>query len=71
MGRKPETETLDLGVAGVKTGEKGYIVADDFQNTSAEDIYALGDVTGQMELTPGKSNSKCSPFEFSERQQWP
>ena len=53
VGRAPETKTLDLDVAGVKTGKNGYIVADDFQNTSGEGIYALGDVTGQMELTPG------------------
>jgi glutathione reductase (NADPH) len=57
IGRAPETETLDLDVAGVKTGNKGYIIADNFQNTSAEGIYALGDVTGQMELTPGTSKT--------------
>lgn len=54
VGRAPETASLDLHVPGVKTGNKGYIVADEFQNTSAEGIYALGDVTGQMELTPGR-----------------
>jgi glutathione reductase (NADPH) len=53
VGRMPETESLDLDVAGVKTRGKGYITADEFQNTTAEGIYALGDVTGQMELTPG------------------
>jgi len=54
VGRSPETESLDLDVAGVKTGQRGYIAVDDFQNTSAEGIYALGDVTGQLELTPGR-----------------
>ena len=54
VGRTAETESLDLDIAGVKTGEKGYIVADEYQNTTADGIYALGDVTGQMELTPGK-----------------
>ncbi len=53
IGRAPETESLALDVAGVKTGERGYIVADQYQNTTAEGIYALGDVTGQLELTPG------------------
>jgi len=53
IGRAPETASLDLDVAGIKTGEKGYIIADKFQNTTAEGIYALGDVTGQLELTPG------------------
>lgn len=54
IGRAPETNSLALDVAGVKTGIKGYIVADKYQNTNVEGIYALGDVTGQMELTPGK-----------------
>jgi glutathione reductase (NADPH) len=53
VGRKPETESLDLEKAGVKINEKGYVAADQYQNTSAEGIYALGDVTGQLELTPG------------------
>lgn len=56
VGRAPETKSLDLAAAGVKTGAKGYITVDDFQNTSTEGIYALGDVTGQLELTPGKPN---------------
>ena len=59
VGRAPETESLNLELVGVKTGKKGYVVADDFQNTSAEGIYALGDVTGQMELTPGPYIPKC------------
>lgn len=37
---------------GVATNEKDYIVADDYQNTSTADIFALGDVTGRVELTP-------------------
>ena len=45
VGRTPATEGLGLE-------EKGYIAVDDYQNTSAENIYALGDVTGQVELTP-------------------
>ncbi|RFU26635.1 hypothetical protein B7463_g9699, partial [Scytalidium lignicola] len=52
VGRAPETKSLNLDAVGVKVGDKGYIVADDFQNTTAEGIYALGDVTGQLELTP-------------------
>ncbi|ESZ98957.1 hypothetical protein SBOR_0615 [Sclerotinia borealis F-4128] len=52
VGRSPETEALDLGVVGVQTDERGYVRVDEFQNTSAGGIYALGDVTGQLELTP-------------------
>jgi glutathione reductase (NADPH) len=39
-------------VTGVKTDEKGYIVVDKFQNTSVPGIYAVGDNTGAVELTP-------------------
>lgn len=59
IGRAPET-SIDLNVPGVKTDEKGYIVVDEYQNTTAEGIYALGDVTGQMELTPGMSTLRKS-----------
>jgi len=52
VGRSPETKSLELEKIGVKTNEKGYVVVDRFQNTTSEGIYALGDVTGQLELTP-------------------
>jgi glutathione reductase (NADPH) len=53
VGRSPETASLELEKVGVKTDGKGYVTVDKFQNTSVEGIYALGDVTGQLELTPG------------------
>lgn len=52
IGRTPATKGIGLEAAGVKTGEKGHILVDSYQNTSVDNIYALGDVTGQMELTP-------------------
>ncbi|KAK5636571.1 hypothetical protein RRF57_012283 [Xylaria bambusicola] len=52
VGRVPETEHLGLENAGVKTNQAGHIVADDFQNTSVDNIFALGDVCGKAELTP-------------------
>ncbi|KAI1815780.1 putative glutathione protein [Poronia punctata] len=52
IGRVPETDHLGLENAGVKTNEKGHIVADGFQNTSVDNIFALGDVCGKAELTP-------------------
>lgn len=54
IGRAPEIETLNPAKAGVKQTNKGHIEVDAYQNTSVEGIYALGDVTGQAELTPGK-----------------
>jgi glutathione reductase (NADPH) len=53
IGRQPEVEDLHLEVPGVKLNEGGHVVVDQYQNTSAEGIYALGDVTGVAELTPG------------------
>ncbi|KAI5279365.1 Glutathione reductase, partial [Ascosphaera acerosa] len=52
VGRSPSTN-IALDKAGVKVNEKGYIEVDEYQNTSAQGVYALGDVTGQVELTPG------------------
>jgi glutathione reductase (NADPH) len=52
VGRTPETQGIGLEEAGVKLNEKGYIVVDEYQNSSVDSIYALGDVTGQVELTP-------------------
>lgn len=52
IGRAPAVEDLGLDKAGVKQTPEGYIVADDFQNTSVDGIYALGDITGRAELTP-------------------
>ena len=48
-------ETRDLGVSNLKdlkVDKSGHIVVDEYQNTSIPGIYALGDVTGQAELTP-------------------
>ncbi|SET42206.1 glutathione-disulfide reductase [Thorsellia anophelis] len=52
IGREPMTDSINLDAAGVKTNEKGYIIVDKYQNTSAENIYAVGDNTGAIELTP-------------------
>jgi dihydrolipoamide dehydrogenase len=43
-GRKPDTEPLNLGAAGVETEENGQIKVDEFQRTTAEGIYAIGDL---------------------------
>lgn len=52
IGRSPETRNLGLENIDIKTGEKGHLEVDKFQNTNVEGVYALGDVTGQAELTP-------------------
>ena len=51
-GRKPNVQDLHLEAAGVTLNEKGFIAVDEYQNTVVPGIYALGDVTGEKELTP-------------------
>ncbi|KAG5300467.1 glutathione reductase [Histoplasma ohiense] len=52
IGRAPAIQDLTLENAGVQLTPTGHIAVDEFQNTSVDGIYALGDVTGQAELTP-------------------
>ncbi len=52
IGREPDTTGLELDAAGVTRDERGYIRVDEFQNTQVPGIYAVGDITGEAELTP-------------------
>ncbi|MBS0382759.1 MAG: glutathione-disulfide reductase [Proteobacteria bacterium] len=52
IGRVPNVESLQLGAAGVAVNGANEIVTDDFENTSAAGVYALGDVNGKVALTP-------------------
>ncbi|NOR61131.1 MAG: glutathione-disulfide reductase [Rhodobacteraceae bacterium] len=51
-GRVPNTEELGLESAGVKLGRKGEIMVDRYSATSCDSIYAVGDVTDRVQLTP-------------------
>jgi pyruvate/2-oxoglutarate dehydrogenase complex dihydrolipoamide dehydrogenase (E3) component len=50
-GRIPNTDSLNLPVAGIKTNSKNYIVANEFLETSTPNIYVLGDVKGPPAFT--------------------
>jgi glutathione reductase (NADPH) len=52
IGRTPNVLDLGLELAGVKLDAEGFVAVDGLQNTSTPGIYAVGDVTGQAELTP-------------------
>ena len=52
IGRAPEVQDLDLERIGMRLGGKGHIVVNEYQDTSVPGIHAIGDVTGQAELTP-------------------
>ncbi len=50
-GRPPNTETLNLDVAGIETDKRGFIEANERLETSAPGVYALGDVKGGAAFT--------------------
>ncbi len=52
IGRVPAIEGLGLQNAGVELDAYGFIKTDKYQVTTREGIYAVGDVTGQAQLTP-------------------
>lgn len=51
-GRAPNVENIGLENAGVELDETGHIIVDKFQNTTGENVYAVGDVLGKLNLTP-------------------
>ena len=51
-GRAPNTEGLGLAEAGVKLGGQGEVAVDEYSRSSVASIFAVGDVTDRMNLTP-------------------
>ncbi|RKQ71541.1 NADPH-glutathione reductase [Litorimonas taeanensis] len=51
-GRKPHTKGLGLENAGVDVDEHGAVKVDKYSKTSQDNIYAVGDVTNRVNLTP-------------------
>ncbi|WP_397475718.1 glutathione-disulfide reductase [Pusillimonas sp.] len=52
IGREPYTAHLNLEAVDVELNPGGYIAVDKYQNTNVPGVYAVGDITGQIELTP-------------------
>jgi len=50
VGRKPVTDGLKLENAGLKTSDRGFIETDDYCRTKVANIFAIGDVTGKIQL---------------------
>ena len=51
-GRKPNTDGMGLEEAGVELGRNGEIIVDEYSQTAVPSIYAIGDVTDRVNLTP-------------------
>jgi mycothione reductase len=49
-GRSPNSDTLDLAHGGIEVDEHGLIVVDDYLRTSADGVFALGDVCSREQL---------------------
>jgi glutathione reductase (NADPH) len=52
VGRKPNTEDLGCEAVGVELGGHGAVKVDEDNRTSVESIFAVGDVTNRVQLTP-------------------
>jgi glutathione reductase (NADPH) len=52
IGRVPLVESLNLSSVGVKLTNNGFIDVDQWQQTSTEGVFAVGDVIENIQLTP-------------------
>jgi glutathione reductase (NADPH) len=52
VGREPYVEGLGLEAAGVKLNDQGAVAVDEYSRTNVEHIWAVGDVTDRINLTP-------------------
>ena len=52
VGRRPDTRDLGLAAAGIEVLPDGSVPVDAYQNTAVTGVYAIGDITGRMPLTP-------------------
>ena len=51
-GRNPSVESLNLNDVGVQQKEGGYVAVNEYSETNVDGVYAVGDVCGNVELTP-------------------
>ncbi len=52
VGRRANTDQLNLQAAGIEVLKNGIIPVDDYERTNVENVYALGDIIGRVQLTP-------------------
>jgi len=52
IGRQPNTDSLAIEKTGIELDKNGFINTDEWQKTSQDHIFAVGDVTGRTALTP-------------------
>ncbi|MEM6538688.1 MAG: FAD-dependent oxidoreductase [Pseudomonadota bacterium] len=71
VGRKPATEGLGLEKAGVDHDADGAIEVDEYSRSSVDNIFAVGDVTNRVNLTPVaiREGAAFAETEFNDNQQ--
>jgi glutathione reductase (NADPH) len=52
IGREPANDKINIEKTDVELDQRGYIKVDKFQNTTAANVYAVGDNIGKIDLTP-------------------
>ncbi len=52
IGREPASDQIDIDNTDMQTDNRGFITTDKYQNTNVTGVYAVGDVSGRIELTP-------------------
>ncbi|MAK61845.1 MAG: glutathione-disulfide reductase [Ponticaulis sp.] len=52
VGRRPAIEGLGLEAVGIETSKNGAIIVDEYSRTNVENMWAIGDVTDRVNLTP-------------------
>jgi len=52
LGRSPNVDQLNLDKTGIQQKKNGAIIVDEFSKTNIDHIYAIGDVTDRINLTP-------------------
>ena len=68
-GRRPDTDPLNLEAAGVKTEENGRIAIDEYQQTTAKGVYAIGDLVRGPALAHKASEEGVVAVEHAAGQQ--
>jgi mycothione reductase len=48
VGRRPNSDTLDLDAAGIETDDRGFVETNEFLETTAENVWAMGDAAGNF-----------------------
>ncbi|MDN6195235.1 MAG: glutathione-disulfide reductase [Atopostipes suicloacalis] len=51
-GREPNVEGMNFDEIGIELTDSGHVKVDAYQNTNVDNIYAVGDVIGKLDLTP-------------------